>query len=134
MLMVGEAVLQLVLGDTTDGMESLAYNESLVAGFVLALAMLYTWNVTEPHHQAGHAFARASRPAALYLLLVPAHTAVDETDALGAPTGLFEGDAHVQVRDCRNSTVSYAAPMAAAAPCARSKPPAATRVGYGLVQ
>ncbi|EGB10009.1 hypothetical protein AURANDRAFT_62516 [Aureococcus anophagefferens] len=39
-----------------------------------------------------------------------------ETDALGAPTGLFEGDAHVQVRDCRNSTVSYAAPMAAAAP------------------
>ena len=43
-----------------------------------------------------------------------AHTAVDETDALGAPTGLFEGDAHVQVRDCRNSTVSYAAPMAAA--------------------
>ena len=45
-----------------------------------------------------------------------AHTAVDETDALGAPTGLFEGDAHVQVRDCRNSTVSYAAPMAAAAP------------------
>ena len=33
--------------------------------------MLYSFNITEPHHATGHAFARSSRPAALYLLLLP---------------------------------------------------------------
>ena len=71
MLMVGEGVLQLVISDTVGGIQTSFYNIALVSGFVLAVTMLYSWNVTEPHHATGHAFARSSRPAALYLLLMP---------------------------------------------------------------
>ena len=71
MLMVGEGVLQLVINKTTEWTNHPGWNASLVSGFVLSLALLYSWNVTEPHHQTGHAFARSSRPAAFYLLIAP---------------------------------------------------------------
>jgi hypothetical protein len=74
MLMIGECVLQLVIAEPKYGgvrVTQASWNGALISGFVLALAMCYSFNVTEPHHATGHAFARSSRPAALYLLLLP---------------------------------------------------------------
>lgn len=75
--MVGEGVLQIVISEpkTEWGPETILgdgpYNVSILSGFVLSICMLYSFNITEPHHARGHAFARSSRPAALYLLLLP---------------------------------------------------------------
>lgn len=78
-LMIGESILQIVIsdGEMRDSSvgkvrsASTAWNGALCTGFLVALAMLYSFNVTEPHHAHGHAFFRSSRPMALYLLLLP---------------------------------------------------------------
>lgn len=78
MLMVGEGVLQLIISEhelegsvETVEFKRSEWNLALAAGFVVCLCMLYSFNITEPHHATGHAFARSSRPAATYLLLLP---------------------------------------------------------------
>ena len=74
MLMIGEGMLQLVIAMPKEEFNDVfddGWNIATVAGFLLSLCMCYSFNVTEPHHAKGHAFARASRPAAMYQLLLP---------------------------------------------------------------
>ena len=67
MLMVGEAVLQLVLADSPPEYSKVSWHATIVGGYVLAVALLYSFNITEPHHAepepASRTPPRGQRPA-----------------------------------------------------------------------
>ena len=42
---------------------------TLIAGFVISVSMLYSFNIKEPHHARGHAYARTTAAGISYTLL-----------------------------------------------------------------
>ena len=117
MLMIGEGVLQLVLADAAaDYPEHQAEAEqqagadaggtisrsldgarhaSVLSGFTVCISLLYSFNITEPHHAIGHAFARSSRPAALYLLLLPPKALSILLSGVGVKLTLYQPTAYL---------------------------------------
>jgi len=111
MLMIGEGVLQLVLADAAadypeqqaeaDAGGTISHSldggrhASVLSGFTVCISLLYSFNITEPHHAIGHAFARSSRPAALYLLLLPPKALSILLSGVGVKLTLYQPRAYL---------------------------------------
>ena len=42
---------------------------TLISGFVISVSMLYSFNIKEPHHARGHAYAHSSSTGIAFTLL-----------------------------------------------------------------
>ena len=76
MLMVGETVLQLVLAEPNATDRDVSALEAqvvhvltLISGFAISVSMLYSFNIKEPHHARGHAYAHSSTNGIAFTLL-----------------------------------------------------------------
>lgn len=76
MLMVGETVLQLVLAEPNDDngevsafLAQVVHVFTLISGFAISVSMLYSFNIKEPHHARGHAYAHSSTNGIAFTLL-----------------------------------------------------------------
>ena len=64
MLMLGETVLQAIISPQPDHRRDFIVVQ--IAGFVLTLCMLYSYNITEPHEAKDHASKRDSMAGVVY--------------------------------------------------------------------
>ena len=61
---------------------------TLIAGFVISVSMLYSFNIKEPHHARGHAYAHSSSTGIAFTLLYMLKACLGFGVGLGLGSGL----------------------------------------------